>query len=102
VGVEATIGSTEVPTRRTSAGVEEPTWSPVGGSEDHVEGGPNRDAVKGDAGSDVVQGGHGRDFCVATEVGVDGNDAANGGPGHDVYDADAGDVLLSVETARDC
>ncbi len=74
----------------------------MGGPEDHVEGGPNRDAVKGDAGSDVVQGGPGRDFCVATDDGVDGNDVANGGPGRGVYDADAGDVLVSVETARDC
>jgi len=73
-----------------------------GGSEDHVEGGPNRDAVMGDAGSDVVQGGRGRDFCVATDDGIGGNDVANGGPGRDVYDADPGDVLVSVETARDC
>ena len=49
-----------------------------------------------------MQGGPGRDFCVATDDGIDGNDVANGGPGHDVYDADAGDVLVSVETARDC
>jgi hypothetical protein len=49
-----------------------------------------------------VQGGPGRDFCVATDDGIDGNDVANGGPGRDVYDADAGDVLVSVETARDC
>jgi hypothetical protein len=39
---------------------------------------------------------------VATDDGIDGNDVANGGPGRDVYDADAGDVLVSVETARDC
>lgn len=44
-----------------------------------------------------MQGGRGRDFCVATDDGIDGNDVANGGPGRDVYDADAGDVLVSVE-----
>jgi Ca2+-binding RTX toxin-like protein len=49
-----------------------------------------------------VKGGRGRDFCVATDDGIDGNDVANGGPGRDVYDADAGDVLVSVEAARDC
>ena len=49
-----------------------------------------------------MQGGRGRDFCVATDDGIEGNDVANGGPGRDVYDADAGDVLVSVETARDC
>jgi hypothetical protein len=49
-----------------------------------------------------VQGGRGRDFCVATHDGTGGNDVANGGPGRDVYDADAGDTLVSVETARDC
>ena len=49
-----------------------------------------------------MQGGRGRDFCVATDDGIGGNDVANGGPGRDVYDADAGDTLVSVETARDC
>jgi hypothetical protein len=49
-----------------------------------------------------VQGGRGRDFCVATDDGIGGNDVANGGPGQDVYDADSGDTLVSVETFRDC
>jgi hypothetical protein len=39
---------------------------------------------------------------VATDDGIGGNDVANGGPGRDVYHADAGDGLVSVETARDC
>jgi Ca2+-binding RTX toxin-like protein len=61
-----------------------------GGSDDHVEGGPSRDAIRGDSGSDIVQGGRGRDFCVATDDGIVGNDVANGGPGQDAYHADAG------------
>jgi hypothetical protein len=39
---------------------------------------------------------------VATDDGIVGNDVANGGQGQDVYDADAGDTLVSVETATDC
>jgi hypothetical protein len=39
---------------------------------------------------------------VATDDGIGGNDLANGGPGRDVYHADAGVGLVSVETARDC
>lgn len=73
-----------------------------GGSDDHVEGGPSRDAIRGDSGSDIEQGGRGRDFCVATDDDIGGNDVANCGPGQDVYDADAGDTLVSVETFRDC
>jgi hypothetical protein len=49
-----------------------------------------------------VQGGRGRDFCVATDDGIVGNDVANGGPGQDAYHTDAGDTLVSVETFRDC
>jgi hypothetical protein len=39
---------------------------------------------------------------VATDDGIVGNDVANGGPGQDAYDADAGDTLVSVETAGEC
>ena len=39
---------------------------------------------------------------MATDDGIGGNDVANGGPGQDVYDADSGDTLVSVETAPDC
>ena len=59
-------------------------------------------AIRGDSGSDIVQGGRGRDFCVATDDGIVGNDVANGGPGQDAYHTDAGDTLLSVEMFRDC
>jgi hypothetical protein len=50
----------------------------------------------------AVAGGRGRDFCVATDDDIGGIDVANCGPGQDVYDADAGDTLVSVETFRDC
>lgn len=58
--------------------------------------------MNGDGGSDIVQAGRGNDFCVATEDGVGGNDAANGGAGRDAYDADGGDVLVRVERSAPC
>ena len=39
---------------------------------------------------------------LVKEVAKKTDDVANGGPGRDVYHADAGDLLVSVETARDC
>jgi len=39
---------------------------------------------------------------VAVDDGSGGNDVTNGGPGRGVYDADAGDTLVSVETTPDC
>ncbi|MCI0633242.1 MAG: hypothetical protein L0206_04905 [Actinobacteria bacterium] len=58
--------------------------------------------MNGDGGSDVLQAGRALDFCVATEDGVGGNDVANGGPGRDTYDADPGDLLVSVESPSEC
>ncbi|HEU4526637.1 MAG TPA: hypothetical protein VFT80_01760 [Actinomycetota bacterium] len=52
--------------------------------------------VSEDGGVDLLTGGRGNDSCLSAADGR-GNDRVRGGPGTDTFNADAGDVVTSVE-----
>jgi RTX calcium-binding nonapeptide repeat (4 copies) len=68
---------------------------------DRYFGGPGPDYLTDFSGVDVVRGGIGNDQCLATADGS-GGDHVRGGPGTDTGDADASDVVSSVEVRAVC
>jgi Ca2+-binding RTX toxin-like protein len=71
------------------------------GGNDYLDGGGASDIVKGGSGSDRIYGGASGD-TVCGRDGVNGNDYLNGGTGQDDYQADPGDVRVSVEHLGSC
>jgi hypothetical protein len=72
-----------------------------GNGADVIFGQRGQDLARGGAAADRIFGGPGSDRCLS---GVDrvGSDTIDGGPGRDVFSADPGDRLISVEVREIC